>query len=117
MSATTLVELLEERAALTPDWRGFTFLVDGETHQVHATYRELDRRARAIGAELQARGAAGERALLLYPPGLDYVAAFFGCLYAGAVPVPLYPPSLGRPERSMPTAPRDRAPAPSPGSY
>jgi acyl-CoA synthetase (AMP-forming)/AMP-acid ligase II len=45
---------------------------------------------------------AGERALLLYPPGLEYIAAFFGCLYGGAVAVPAYPPDLVRPERTLP---------------
>ena len=58
------------------------------------TWGELDRRARAIAAALTEAGAAGERALLLYPPGLDYLAAFFGCLYAGTVAVPVYPPRL-----------------------
>ncbi|WP_437759618.1 non-ribosomal peptide synthase/polyketide synthase [Sorangium sp. So ce1389] len=99
---TTLVELLEARASAQPEVRGFTFLAGGEAEGEHATYRELDRRARAIAAELQQRGAAGERALLLYPPGLEYIAAFFGCLYAGVVAVPMYPPSLARPERSLP---------------
>lgn len=55
---------------------------------------------RAIGAWLQSRVAAGERALLLYPPGLDYIAGFFGCLYAGVVAVPAYPPSPN-PNRPM----------------
>ena len=59
------------------------------------------RRARPPGAgdrrrRSQAAGAAGERALLLYPPGLDFIAAFFGCLYAGVVAVPAYPPRLER---------------------
>ncbi len=63
---------------------------------MHLTYGELDARARSIGALLQEHGARGERALLLYPPGLEYIAAFFGCLYAGAVAVPAYPPRLNR---------------------
>jgi amino acid adenylation domain-containing protein len=49
-----------------------------------------------VGADLQRRGAAGERVLLLFPPGLDFVTAFLGCLYAGAVAVPAYPPAPGR---------------------
>src|SRR5262249_21594529 len=60
------------------------------------TYEELDRQARAIGAWLQSRGITGERALLLYPPGLEYIVAFFGCLYAGVVAVPAYPPRRNR---------------------
>ena len=61
------------------------------------SYEELDRRARAIAADLLARGAFGQRALLLYPPGLDFVTGFFGCLYAGVVAVPMPTP---RPSRS-----------------
>lgn len=92
----TLVELLRERALSDPDRQAYTFLTDGETQEVHLTCGELDQRARAIGASLQAAGAKGERVLLLYPPGLEYIAAFFGCLYAGAVAVPVYPPRLNQ---------------------
>ncbi|MGH9939697.1 MAG: AMP-binding protein, partial [Blastocatellia bacterium] len=70
----------------------YTFLADGETEEVRLTYGELDRRARAIGARLNQFVSQGERALLLYPPGLEFIAAFFGCLYAGAVATPAYPP-------------------------
>lgn len=92
----TLVELLRFRALQQPDKRVYTFLVDGETEAVHLTYGELDRQARTIGALLQSLWVSGERALLLYPPGLEYIAAFFGCLYAGVVAVPAYPPRLNR---------------------
>ncbi len=74
----------------------FTYLLDGENEQVHLTNRELDRRARAIGSWLQSLGLSGERALLLYPAGLDFICAFFGCLYAGVVAVPVYPPRRNR---------------------
>ena len=94
---TSLVELLGLRARRQPDARVYTFLVDGDTEEAHLTYGELDRKARSIAALLRRAGAADERALLLYPPGLDYVAAFFGCLYAGCVAVPAYPPQLNRP--------------------
>lgn len=78
---------------MQPAIRGYTYLVDGETTEASLTYEELDRRARAIAAVLQGAGAFGERVLLLYPSGLDFLAAFFGCLYAGAVAVPAYPPA------------------------
>lgn len=91
-SASTLVELLRYRAAYQPDRLAFTFLLDGETEAAKFTYQALDVRSRTIAAQLQALGMSGERALLLYPPGLDYLAAFFGCLYAGVVAVPAYPP-------------------------
>jgi len=91
-----LVELLRHRATYQPDEIAFTFLVDGEDQQVHITNAELDRQARAIGGWLQSAGLEGERALLLYPPGLEFIAAFFGCLYAGVVAVPVYPPRKNR---------------------
>lgn len=93
---STLTELLRRRAVEQPERLAYTFLTDGETAEVHVTYGELDRQAHAIGAHLQHLGAAGERVLLLYPAGLEYIAAFFGCLYAGAVAVPAYPPRLNR---------------------
>ncbi|MCP3144577.1 condensation domain-containing protein [Pyxidicoccus xibeiensis] len=102
LESSTLVELSRRRAEAHADQRAYTFLVDGEGEEAHLTYAELDRRARAIGGFLQARGARGERVLLLYPPGLDYVAAFVGCLYAGAVAVPAYPPDPMRVARTLP---------------
>src|SRR5262249_18535104 len=76
----------------------YTFLVDGEAEKIDLTYEELDRGSRAIGATLQLAGATGERVLLLYPHGLEFIAAFLGCLYAGAIAVPAYPPRLNRSE-------------------
>jgi amino acid adenylation domain-containing protein len=94
--ADTLVELLRGRALADPARQAYIFQTDGEMQEVHLTCGELDQRARAIGASLQAAGARGERVLLLYPPGLEYIAAFFGCLYAGAVAVPVYPPRMNQ---------------------
>ncbi|MEJ1934680.1 fatty acyl-AMP ligase, partial [Nostoc sp. NIES-2111] len=89
---STVVELLRYRGLSQPTDTAYTFLPDGETQEITLTYQELDRRSRAIATQLQALDLSGERALLLYPPGLDYLAAFFGCLYAGVVAVPAYPP-------------------------
>ena len=93
---SNLVELLLHRARCQPEDIAFTYLVDGENEQVHLTYRELDRQARAIGAWLESHDLVGERALLLYPAGLEFIAAFFGCLYAGVIAVPVYPPRRNR---------------------
>jgi glutamate-1-semialdehyde-2,1-aminomutase len=93
VAASTIVEVLRTRACEQPGRRAYTFLIDGEREEVHVTYAEIDRKARSLAALLQSRGAAlGERVLLLYPPGIDYVTSFLGCLYAGAVAVPAYPP-------------------------
>lgn len=95
---TTLVDLLRWRAFQQSDQVGFTFLEKGKTDLV-LTYAELDRQARRIAVVLQDWKIEGERALLLFPPSLQYIAAFFGCLYARVIPVPVYPP---RPNKPMP---------------
>ncbi|MBD2165167.1 fatty acyl-AMP ligase [Calothrix membranacea FACHB-236] len=97
-SVTTLVDLLEYRASHQPEQTAYTFLADGITADSSFTYGELHQKAQAIAAYLQSQKAYQERVLLLYPPGLDFAAAFFGCLYAGAVAVPAYPP---RPNQSI----------------
>ncbi|MBW4685857.1 MAG: amino acid adenylation domain-containing protein [Komarekiella atlantica HA4396-MV6] len=96
---STVVEVLRLRSLTQPNRDAFTFLLDGETEQTTLTYQELDRRSRQIAAQLQALSLTGERALLLYPAGLDFLVAFFGCLYAGVVAVTAYPP---RNERNTP---------------
>ncbi len=88
----TFVELLRSKSLRHPDKVAYTFLVDGEREEQKLTYGELDHQARAIAARLQELELAGQRVLLLYAPGLDYIAAFLGCLYAGAIAVPAYPP-------------------------
>ncbi|RKI08338.1 amino acid adenylation domain-containing protein, partial [Corallococcus praedator] len=96
----TLLDLIDERARQGAERRLYTFLEEGE--ETALTFAGLRERARAIAATLQAHGGAGERVVLLYPPGLDYVAGFFGCLTAGAVAVPAYPPDPSRLERTLP---------------
>ncbi|MFN3429728.1 MAG: fatty acyl-AMP ligase, partial [Candidatus Sericytochromatia bacterium] len=91
--ADTFVGLLRGHAAARPDDRALTFLaISSRGTDTPMSYAELDRRARAIAATLQARSQPGDRAVLLFQPGLDYVTAFFGCLYAGVIAVPAYPP-------------------------
>lgn len=91
---STLVELLRYRFQQQPSQIAYTFLKDGETESVSLTYQELDERARAIAAQLQYLNMDNSRALLVYPydAGLEFIAAFFGCLYAGVVAVPSHPP-------------------------
>jgi acyl transferase domain-containing protein/acyl-CoA synthetase (AMP-forming)/AMP-acid ligase II/acyl carrier protein len=74
----------------------FRFLADGETEESRLTYEELESRARAIAAALAPQAAAGDRALLFYSGGLEFIAAFWGCLYAGVVAVPVFPARLRR---------------------
>ena len=98
---SNLVELLQHRAKFQGDKTAYIFLVDGETKEVKLTYGELDKQARAIAATLQKKFAPGERALLLYPPGLEFISGFFGCLYAGIIAVPAYPPDPNKLDVSM----------------
>ncbi|MCG8353428.1 MAG: fatty acyl-AMP ligase, partial [Chloroflexales bacterium] len=100
--ATALTELLAHWVRQQPGQRVYTFLDDGEAAETHMTYADLDRRARAVAGQLQHLVAPGERALLLYPPGLDYIVGFFGCLYAGVIAVPAYPPNPVRMDRTLP---------------
>ncbi|MEH2172819.1 SDR family NAD(P)-dependent oxidoreductase [Nostoc sp.] len=98
--SSTLVDLLRYRADDRPNQTAYTFLVDGEAEEVSITYEELDIKARAIAQVLICHFAdklkslvdTRERVLLLYPPGWEFIAAFFGCLYAGVIAIPAYPP-------------------------
>jgi acyl-CoA synthetase (AMP-forming)/AMP-acid ligase II len=99
----TLVDLLRARTAEQGSDIAFTFLVDGEHEGPRCTFTELDARARAVASVLRDRGVrSGDRALLLYPPGIDFIPAFFGCLYAGVVAVPAYPPQPSQASRTLP---------------
>jgi acyl-CoA synthetase (AMP-forming)/AMP-acid ligase II len=95
----TLIEMLRTRAASQPDDLAYTFLADGETPVDELTWSLLDRAARAIAATLQGQLQPGDRALLMYPPGLSFIAGFFGCLYAGVLAVPVMPPQGNRSSR------------------
>ncbi|WP_158501869.1 non-ribosomal peptide synthetase, partial [Vitiosangium sp. GDMCC 1.1324] len=99
--APTLMDLLALRAEQRADFRIYTFLEDSPGEESILTYAELDARARRIAASLGPK-AAGQRVMLLYPPGTEYIAGFFGCLYAGAIAVPAYPPDPTRLERTLP---------------
>ncbi len=96
MKFSSLVELVQWRGEYEPDRVAYRFLADGEREELVLTCGDLFRRARAIAARLQDLEAEGQRALLLYPAGADYVAAFFGCMLAGVIAVPAYPPRLNR---------------------
>ncbi len=93
--APSLVELLRQRAREQPEKEAYTFLVDG-VEERRLTYAELDTLSRRVAARLLRSAEPGDRALLLYPPDLDFVVAFFACLYSGVVAVPTFPPGSRR---------------------
>lgn len=79
-----------------PQRTAFSYVVDRGFYKSDLSYRELDLQSRAIAASLQIAGLEGERVLLLYPSSLEFITAFFGCLYAGVIAVPVYPPRLNQ---------------------
>jgi acyl-CoA synthetase (AMP-forming)/AMP-acid ligase II len=93
---TSILELLRSRAAGEADRAAYTFLADGETDERTVTWQELDQHARALAARLRDALPSGERAILIYPPGLEFITAFLGCLYAGTVAVCVPLPHAGR---------------------
>jgi acyl transferase domain-containing protein/acyl-CoA synthetase (AMP-forming)/AMP-acid ligase II/pimeloyl-ACP methyl ester carboxylesterase len=92
----TFIDELHNRVIGQPGKTAFTLLQDGETELDKLTYRQLELKAKAIAGVLQGYRAKGERALLLYQPGLEFITAFLGCLYAGVIAVPAYPPRANR---------------------
>ena len=94
VSDSNIVEILQQRALSRGGDTVYIFLSDGENKEVRLTYRELDLQARAIAFQLQQLVTPGARGLLVYSysAGLEFIAAFFGCLYAGVVAVPCHPP-------------------------
>ncbi len=98
-------ELLRRRAAERPDQTAFAFLPDpGQATaggEFAWTFAELDRRAQAVAAALSRQAAVGDRAVLVFPPGLDFLAAYFGCLYAGVLAAPATYPKPRRPSARL----------------
>ncbi|MFD3167091.1 amino acid adenylation domain-containing protein [Herpetosiphon sp. NSE202] len=94
---SSLVALLRQRAEQSINHEGFSFLGEQPNQLETLNYATLDRQARALASHLQELNAKGQRVLLLFRPGLAYITAFFGCLYAGAIAVPAYPPASNRP--------------------
>ncbi|MEL7500289.1 MAG: aminotransferase class I/II-fold pyridoxal phosphate-dependent enzyme [Planctomycetota bacterium] len=93
---TNLLERLRYWSVAMPERTAFRYLDGGEEVADSLTYAQLDKKARAIAAHLVARGFAGKSAIMLYQPGLEFITAFFGCHYAGVIPIPAYPPRRNR---------------------
>ena len=95
------VALLRAQAARRPYHAALIFLPDGEREGARLSYAQLDLRARGLAAALQSQGLQGRHVLLMLPSGVHYVLSFLACLYAGAIPVPGYPPSNSMHARRM----------------
>lgn len=97
----TLIDLLSQRAWHDPDKVIYTFLEDGSVETAHLTFGQLENRVRSVASALQGLRLRGRRAVLFYPPGVEFIVAFWGCLYAGVVAVPVYPPNPNRLNRAL----------------
>ncbi|MFE3757618.1 fatty acyl-AMP ligase [Nocardia tengchongensis] len=109
--STLLPEILQRRAATEPDRTAYIFLDDRGTESAVITYGELHVRALAVAAELAERCAPGDRALLIFPQCPEFIVAYFGCLYAGVLAVPLNPPRRDRIQDATLSIVRDCEPA------
>ncbi len=96
----SLVRILFDRAESTPDQLVFQHVGDSASEPV--TFAQLATRSRAIAARLSTIARAGDRALLVFAPGIDFILGFYGCLAAGVIPVPVYPPDPMRLGRTLP---------------
>ncbi len=103
-SRETLVDILRAHARRQPEKIAFRYLRDGEVDGPTDAwdFATVDRRARAVAEHLRGLTRPDDRVLLVFPPGLDFVQAFLGCLYAGLIAVPAYPPNPARLERTLP---------------
>ncbi|AJW80731.1 non-ribosomal peptide synthetase [Clavibacter michiganensis] len=89
---TSIVDVLFQHDSEKHEEDALIYLIDGETREDRLTFGQLAAKVRKVAGKLRARGAEGERVLILLPSGPDFIVAFLGCLAAGAIAVPLYPP-------------------------
>ena len=92
MENVSLVALLAKQAETQPDARAYIFLSDRGAEEAVLTFRQLHDAALALAARLKEVAQPGDRALLVFPPGLEFVVAFFGCLIARVIAVPMMMP-------------------------
>ncbi|MDA3648375.1 fatty acyl-AMP ligase [Saccharopolyspora indica] len=106
-----LPEILQHRAAFEADRRAYAFLDEHGQETSVLTYRDLHERALGVAGRLRRHCRPGDRALLLFPPGLDFIVAYFACLYAHVVAVPVSPPRARRVQEATRSIIRDSEPA------
>jgi long-chain fatty acid adenylase/transferase FadD26 len=114
MAGSSLTELLQERAIRQPDATAYTFIdyeVDPTGYAESLTWAQVNRRAQVVAEELSLCGSSGDRAAILAPQGLGYIAAFLGALQAGFIAVPLSVPQFGVHDERVHSALQDCAPS------
>ncbi len=93
--------LLRSRSAETPKRSSYIFLANGEEESARLSHGDLALQVGSLAATLAKTVPAGSRALLVFPPGLEFVTAFLGCLVSGVVAVPIVPPNPNRDSNRM----------------
>ncbi len=106
----TVLDRILGWATTHADRPALVFVADTGERECWLSYGELGRRCIRLGEELTKRGLGGERALLLFHPGLDFVVAFLGCLHAGVIAVPVYPPHRTRGRERLRSVAADATP-------
>src|SRR6201992_3722066 len=107
---SSLVALLARRAETQPDERAYIFLSDRGEEEAVLTFRQLHDAAGAFAVQLARTARPKDRAVLVFPPGLEFIVAFFGCLMAGAIAVPMMVPRRRSGRDSSAAIPRDCEP-------
>ncbi|WP_330181677.1 fatty acyl-AMP ligase [Nocardia sp. NBC_01503] len=107
---TLLPDILRRRAVQETDRTAYIFLDDNGAETSTLTYGELHARALSVAAELETRCAPGDRALLVFPQCPEFIVAWFGCLYAGVIAVPVHPPRRARVQEATVSIVRDCVP-------
>ena len=109
--AKTMTELLLRHEKMIPDKVVYALLEDGINETDNITYSNLAKKARAIGAVMQEKGSAGDRVLLLFPTGIEFITAFYACFFAGMIAVPMYPPKRNKPNERFRAIVNDARPS------
>ena len=99
---STLIDLLQRRAVERPEFPVYSLLRGDGKKEGGYTFSEIDRLARSVAVTLGDDMPVGERAVLLFPSGLDFLSAFFGCLYGGIVGVPVQMHGFSRLPQMLP---------------
>jgi acyl-CoA synthetase (AMP-forming)/AMP-acid ligase II len=89
---SSLVSVLAKRAQVQADDRAYIFLGDHGVEEAALTFRQLHDASHALAARLAGIAQPGDRAMLVFPPGLEFMVAFFGCLIARVIAVPMMMP-------------------------
>ena len=110
-----VADFLRNRAKLTGGKCALSFIehdrLDSTAGRCRSmSYEELDLRARAVAARLRQTLAPGERSLLLFPPCIEFIIAFFGCIYAGVIAVPSSLPRRNRTDTRLQAIVQDSSP-------